>query len=176
MLRLVVLAAALALASPAVAQVIQKEDDSLQQQLTGESFRIEANAFSAYADQSWRTSVTFAVTNNSGMGLYLGIALGSASIGSCNDLREVRGGIPVIRGPGRGVFVGPGGSSASRATFVPAGGRVGGSFMFLDCRAPNPGFPTAQLSMTLLLGKTQERAGVSFPVSVDAAIRQVRSQ
>jgi hypothetical protein len=176
MLRLVGLALALACALPAAAQVIQKDDDSLQQQLTGESFKIDASAFSAYSDQSWRTSVTYSITDNSGMGLYIGVALGSASIGSCNDLREVRGGIPVIRSPGGGVFVGPYGSAASRATFVPAGGRVGGSFMFIDCQAPNPGFPTAQLSMTLLLGKVQERAGVSFPVSVDAAIRQVRSQ
>ena len=48
--------------------------------------------------------------------------------------------------------------------------------MFIDCRAPDPGFPTAQLSMTLLIGKSQDRGAVSFPVSVDAAIRQVRSQ
>jgi hypothetical protein len=60
---------------------------------------------------------------------------------------------------------------------VPAGTRVAGTIIVEDCSAPNPGSPTAPLSMSLMIGKSEARKTmIQYPVSVDASIRQVQGQ
>ena len=40
-----------------------------------------------------------------------------------------------------------------RGAFVPAGARAAGAIVVYNCPAPNPGYPTAPLSISLLVGK-----------------------
>ena len=64
-----------------------------------------------------------------------------------------------------------------RGAFVPAGARAAGAIVVYNCPAPNPGYPTAPLSISLLVGKSQSfQTMTTFPLSVDAPIRQLQSQ
>ena len=46
-----------------------------------------------------------------------------------------------------------------------------------NCAAPNPGHPTAPVSLTLLVGKTQAfQTMTTFPLSFDTPIRQLQSE
>ena len=175
MLRIIVIL--IALTSPAFAQVLTP-DQSLQEQLVPESFKFEAKAIAAKANLfDWQTTVSYTLTNNSGMNLYMGIMMGSASIGSCTDIRNARGGLQLLPGPNAIAYgvdptIGP-----PRAAYIPAGGRVAGTLAAEGCSAPNPDSPTAPFSMSLMLGKTDaQRSMVQIPLSVDAPIRQFRGQ
>jgi hypothetical protein len=175
MLRIMVIL--IALAAPAIGQVL-KQDESLQEQLVPESFKFEATAIAAKANLfDWRTTVSYTLTNNSGMNLYVGIMMGSASIGSCTDIRNARGGLQLLPGPnaiayGVDLSVGP-----PHAVFVPAGARVAGTLAAEECSAPNPGSPTAPLSLSLMIGKTDApKTMIQLPLTVDAPIRQFRGQ
>ena len=56
-----------------------------------------------------------------------------------------------------------------------AGTRVVGAIVLAYCDAPNPGFPTAPLSFSLLIGKSPDfNAMLPVPVSAEAPIRQLR--
>ena len=76
--------------SPACAQVTQ-QDESLQEQLVPDSFKIEASAVASKFNWLWNTTISYTVTNNSGMNLYLGVMRGGVTIGSCTDAQEIRG-------------------------------------------------------------------------------------
>ena len=74
--------------SPACAQVTQ-QDESLQEQFVPESFKIEATAVASKFNWLWNTTISYTVTNNSGMNLYLGVMRGGVTIGSCTDAQEI---------------------------------------------------------------------------------------
>lgn len=174
MLRIVVFL--LAFVSPAVAQVM--DDKIIQEQLVPESFKLEASATAAKTNLfDWRTTVSYAITNNSGMNLYMGIMMGSASIGSCTEIRNAHGGLALLPGAnavayGVDLSVGP-----PRPVYVPAGARVAGTLAAEECSAPNPGSPKAPFSFTLMIGQTETMRGMTqFPMSIDAPIRQIRGQ
>jgi hypothetical protein len=64
-----------------------------------------------------------------------------------------------------------------RGAFVPAGGRAAGAIVVYNCPAPNPGYATAPLSISLMVGKAQSfQTMTTFPLSIDAPIRQLQSQ
>ena len=64
-----------------------------------------------------------------------------------------------------------------RGAFVPAGGRAAGAIILYNCPAPNPGYPTAPLSLSVMVGKTQVfQTMTTFPLSVEAPVRQLQSQ
>jgi len=165
-----------ALTSTALAQVMTP-DSSLQEQLVPESFKFEASAVASKVNADWRTSVSYALTNNSGMNLYMGIMMGSISIGSCAEARNARGGLQLLPGANAIAYaidmtVGP-----PRPVYVPAGARVAGTIIVEECSAPNPGSATAPLSMSLMIGKSEARKTmIQYPLSVDASIRQVQGQ
>jgi hypothetical protein len=121
-------------------------------------------------------TISYTLTNNSGMNLYMGIMMGSASIGSCTDIRNARGGLQLLPGPNAIAYgvdpsVGP-----PRAAYVPAGGRVAGTLAAEECSAPNPGSPTAPFSFSLMIGKTDSaKTMIQVPLSIDASIRQLRA-
>ena len=162
MLRIVTLTlgfVALSYLSPACAQVTQ-QDENLQEQLVPDSFKIEASAVASKFNWLWNTTVSYTVTNNSGMNLYLGVMRGGVTIGSCTDAQENN----PMQGPPRGAF-------------VPSGGRAAGAIVVYNCPAPNPGYATAPLSISLLVGKSQSfQTMTTFPLSVDAPVRQLQSQ
>jgi hypothetical protein len=161
--------------TPSRAQVTQ-QDESLQEQLVPESFKIEATAIASKFNWLWNTTITFAVTNNSGMNLYLGVMRGGVTIGSCTDAEEIRGSLQFLPNPHATAYSVNPMDGPPRGTFVPAGGRVAGAIVLYNCAAPNPGFPTAPTSITLLAGKTQAfRTMTTFPLSADVPIRQLQS-
>ena len=166
-----------ALTSSTLAQVTTP-DLNLQEQLVPESFKLAATAIAAKASlDDWWTTVSYTLINNSGMNLYMGLLQGSVAIGSCTQVEKVAGGLPSLPGPNQTFYIAPIGSPPPRGIFVPAGGRVAGAITFLDCSAPNPGSPTAPLSISLMIGKSEARkAMIQYPVSVDAPIRQVQGQ
>ena len=84
--------------SPACAQVTQ-QDESLQEQLVPDSFKIEASAVASKFNWLWNTTVSYTVTNNSGMNLYLGVMRGGVTIGSCTDAEEIRGTLQFLPNP-----------------------------------------------------------------------------
>ena len=64
-----------------------------------------------------------------------------------------------------------------RGVFVPADARVAGAIIVANCAAPNPGHPTAPVSLTLMVGKTQAFQTMTiFPLSFDTPIRQLQSE
>ena len=124
-----------------------------------------------------RTTVSYTVKNDSGMNLYMALLDRSASLGSCSQAGEVRGALPRLDVSGRQFGSVPATAAGSPPpAFVPAGARVSGTSVLEDCSAPNPGSPTAPLAMTLLLRRYNAERLVTYPVSVDAPIRQVRPQ
>lgn len=81
----------LALATPAIAQVGPREDNSILDQLVPESFKLTGTATAAMNGIVWRTSINYALTNNSGMNLYLGIERSGVSLGSCTEAETSSG-------------------------------------------------------------------------------------
>jgi len=177
MLRTVTLVAifsSLVFVTPSHAQVTQP-DESLQEQFVPESFKIEGSAIAAQVNWTWNTTVSFTVTNNSGMNLYLGVMRGGVTIGSCTQANDIRGALQFLPSPHATAYAVDLVQGPPRGVFVPAGARVAGAIIVSDCTAPNPGFPTAPLSMTLMVGKTQSfKTMTSFPLSADVPIRQAR--
>jgi len=166
--------------SPAFAQVTQQQDQSLQEQFVPESFKLEASAVSVKTENgSWRTTASFTVTNNSGMNLYLGVRQGSVTIGNCTDA-DIRGALQFLPDPHAAIVysVFNGHQVETRGAYVPAGARAVGVIVFGNCPAPNPGFPTAPLSISLMVGKSEsyKTMTATFPLSVDVPIRQSQSQ
>ena len=162
--------------SPACAQVTQ-QDESLQEQFVPDSFKIEATAVASKFNWLWNTTISYTVTNNSGMNLYLGVMRGGVTIGSCTDAQEIRGTLQFLPNPHAHVFSVNPMQGPPRGAFVPAGARAAGAIVVYNCPAPNPGYPTAPLSISLLVGKSQSfQTMTTFPLSVDAPIRQLQSQ
>ena len=179
MLRIVTLIlglVSLSCVSPACAQVTQ-QDESLQEQFVPESFKIEASAVASKFNWLWNTTISYTVTNNSGMNLYLGVMRGGVTIGSCTDAEEItRDAAIPAQSPRHAFSVNPM-EGPPRGAFVPAGARAAGAIVVYNCPAPNPGYPTAPLSISLLVGKSQSfQTMTTFPLSVDAPIRQLQSQ
>jgi len=109
--------------SPALAQVM--EDKALQEQLIPESFKLEATAIAEKINQfEWRTTVSYSVTNNSGMNLYAGVLMGSVSVGTCADFRNAHGGLHVLPGPNAIAYAVDPSVGRPRPVYVPAGARV----------------------------------------------------
>ncbi len=162
--------------SPACAQVTQ-QDESLQEQFVPESFKVEATAVASKFNWLWNTVISYTITNNSGMNLYLGIMRGGVTIGSCTDAQEIRGTLQFLPNPQAHVFSVNPMQGPPRGTFVPSGGRAAGAIAVYNCPAPNPGYATAPLSISLLVGKSQSfQTMTTFPLSVDAPVRQLQSQ
>lgn len=172
----IVLTLALMTEGAAFAQVL--EDQALQEQLVPESFKLEANATAAKADLfNWRTTISYTIANNSGMNLYMGIMMGSVSMGSCTDVRNAHGGLALLPGPNAVAYAVDLTVGRPRPVYVPAGGRVSGTLIAEDCSAPNPGSPKAPLSFSLMIGKTESSKSMTqVSLSVDAPIRQLRGQ
>jgi hypothetical protein len=179
MLRIVAtgcVAFAFASASLACAQVMQ-QDESLQQQFVPESFKLEANAIASKFNWFWNTTVTFAVTNNSGMNLYLGVMRGGVTFGNCTDAEQISGSLQFLPSPHATAYSVNPMQGPPRGAFVPAGARVAGAIVLTNCATPNPGFPTAPLSISLMVGKSESfQTMTTFPLSIDAPIRMVQSQ
>lgn len=163
------------LGAPSALPLAPKRDESLRERLTPQSFKLAAAATSTKANLfDWRTSISYTLINDSGMSLYMGILMGSASIGTCSDIRSAHGGLQLL--PGRNAVayaidlsVGP-----PHPVFVPAGARVSGVIAAEECSAPNPGSPTAPFSMSLMIGETDApKTMIQFPVSTDAAVRRM---
>jgi len=179
MLRIVALFAisiSLCLSSPASAQVTQ-QDESLQEQFVPESFKLEASAVSAKFNWLWNATISYSITNNSGMNVYLGIMQGGVAIGNCTDAEEVRGSLQFLPNPHATAYSVNPMQGPPRGAFVPAGARVAGAIILFNCPAPNPGYPTAPLSLSLMVGKTQAfQTMTTFPLSVEAPVRQLQSE
>lgn len=163
---------------PASAQVTAG-DNPILEQLVPESFKFEASAVASKIDLfNWRTNVSYTLANNSGMNLYMGVLKGSVAIGSCSHADNAHGGLQLLTIPPSGPYavelsVGP----PPRPVFVPAGGKISGMIAVEDCSAPNPGSPTAPLSLTLMIGKTDARKTMAqVPLSANTPIRQIREQ
>lgn len=165
----------LALTSSATGQVM-REDQSLQEQLVPESFKLTASAVTQHHVWHWVATVNYTLKNDSGMNLNMAVLNGSISIGACTDVLEVKGALPKLNEAGRisGSYI-PG-ATPSKPAFVAAGSRIAGTIIIDFCEAPNPGSPTAPLSMTLLLRKSNDDRLVPYPVSVDAAVRRIVTQ
>jgi len=164
------------LVTPALAQIL--EDKSLQEQLVPESFKLEASATAAKAnDFDWRTTVSYSIVNNSGMNLYVGVMMGSVSIGTCTDFRGARGGLLLLPGPNAIAYAVDPSIGRPHPVYVPAGGRVTGTLVAEDCSAPNPGSPTATFALSLMIGQSDSLKGMTqASLSVDAPIRQLRGE
>ena len=172
MLRVLVLI--LTMVAAAQAQVTTP-DRSLLEQIIPDSFKLAASATIAQIGFGfWRTTVNYSLQNNSGMNLYMGMTEGSASLGSCTSVEDQRGGLPALPGVSGYSPVGPG---QAAGIFVASGGRVAGAIVLFDCKAPNPGFPTAPFAMLLRASKTGAwKSMVEFPVVGDIAVRLAPSQ
>jgi hypothetical protein len=162
--------------SPVSAQVMQ-QDESLQEQLVPESFTLEASGIASKFNWLWSTTVSYAITNHSGMNLYLGIMRGGVAFGSCTDAEEIRGSLQFLPSPHATAYSMNPMQGPPRGEFVPAGARASGAITLTNCATPNPGFPTAPLSISLMVGKSEAfRTMTTFPLHVDAPIRMLQSQ
>ena len=161
---------------PARAQVTQ-QDETLQEQFVPESFKLEADAVAAKFNWFWNTTISFAITNNSGMNLYLGVMRGGVTIGNCTDAEQIQGSLQFLPNPHATAYSVNPMQGPPRGVFVPAGARVAGAIIVANCAAPNPGHPTAPVSLTLMVGKSEAfRTMTTFPLSFDTPIRQLQSQ
>ncbi len=162
------------LMSPAAAQVMGP-DESLQQQLLPESFPFEATAVATKINMlEWVTTISYTVTNKSGMNLYMGVAIGGVSIGSCTRATRTSGGLRFLPPPGMINYSINMVGGDPQPIFAPAGARITGSVSLDECSAPNPGSPTAPVSMSLMIGKTQAiQSMIQYPVSATAPVRRV---
>jgi hypothetical protein len=160
----------------ASAQILQ-DDNSMQEQLLADSFKITASATASNSMNMWRTSIAYGITNNSGMNLYLGISQGGFALGSCTDLDSATSGLPLLPAPNSRVYSSPAGGGEPRGIFVPSGVRVAGTIVLSNCAAPNLGSATAPLSLTLMMGKKPNFSSMfTFPLSADVPIRQLRAE
>jgi hypothetical protein len=139
---------------PSRAQVTQ-QDESLQEQFVPESFKLEADAVAAKFNWFWNTTISFTITNNSGMNLYLGVMRGGVTIGNCTDAEQIQGSLQFLPNPHATAYSVNPMQGPPRGVFAPAGARVSGAIIVANCAAPNPGHPTAPVSLTLMVGKTQ---------------------
>ena len=88
------------------------------------------------------------------MNLYLGVMQGGVTIGNCTDAEEIRGSLQFLPNPHATAYSVNPMQGPPRGAFVPAGARAAGAIVVNNCAAPNPGFPTAPLSISLMVGKT----------------------
>ena len=180
MLRIVVLVAVLVslYSSSRVSAQVTQQNDSLSEQLVPESFKLQASATAQQINWWWTATVNYSLANNTGMNLYLGIAHGSVSFGSCNDVQDARGALQLLPAPNATAWSFHPDRGQPHGVFVPAGGRASGTIILANCGAPNPGYPTAPLSLTLMMGKSEafQQMRTTLPLSVDASIRQLQSQ
>ena len=142
---------------PAYAQTVT-QDQSLQEQMVAGSFILSGSAI--VKRQIGETIVNYSVTNKTGINLYLATTHDGISLGSCQNIRLMQAGLPPVPS-----YV----SIAPDGVFVPASGRVSGSFALVGCPSPNPGFPTAPMSVTLMISKTNDFRTM-FPLSIDGDI------
>jgi hypothetical protein len=145
-----------------VAQVAEAPtgDEDLMDQLTPDSLKLEADAIAKVAGAFSETVISYQITNNSGMNLVMDLKDNSASIGACPYVYYSNGGLDLF---------------THELVTVLAGGIVSGTLTAISCEAPNPGFATAKLSMTLLLAKSKKsRTMIDFPMSIEAPVRQVK--
>ena len=175
MRQVIVFAAALLLPVLASAQIIQNPE-ALQEQLVPESFKLTASAIAEKVPyhRLWRTSITYSIANDSGMNLYIGISQQGLAIGSCTEVESTTSGLPLLPPPTAIAYAAPIGGGEPRGIYVPSGGKAGGTIIMAECEAPNPGSPTAQLSLTLMLGKKPSFTKMfTYPLSTDAPVRQL---
>ena len=159
---------------PASAQVAQQPDDSLLEQIVPESFTISGSATASKINWFWRTSLNYTVVNKTGINLYMGVMQGGVSLGSCGEVNTTQGGLPQLPNPTAVAYSAPAGSGPPRAIFVPASGKTSGLIVLNNCAAPNPGFPTAPLSFTLMMGKANDwKHMVTLSVNADIPVRQL---
>ena len=162
--------------APALAQVMQ-QDDSLQQQLVPDSFKLSASAVAAKFNWFWNTTISYEIANNTGMNLYLGIMQHSVTLGSCNDAQQISGALQLLPSPNATAYSVNPMQGPPRGTFVPAGAHIAGAIVLANCATPNPGYPTAPLSIVLMLGNAEAfQSMTTFPLHVDAPIRMLQSQ
>jgi len=165
----------LTFAAPATAQVIDREDHSILDQLVPESFKLSGTATVAFSGLRWRTTINYALTNDSGMNLFVGIERSGVSIGSCTDVESSGGGLPLLPSPGQRIYAGPIGAGPPRGVTVLAGAQVTGTIVLFDCDAPNPGFETTPLALSLMLGKQSNYLTMqAVPLSATVPIRRMR--
>ena len=84
--------------APIRAQVTQ-QDESLQEQFVPESFALQADAIAAKFNWFWNTTISFSITNNSGMNLYMGVMRGGVAIGNCTDAEQIHGSLQFLPNP-----------------------------------------------------------------------------
>ena len=165
----------IALTDIACAQIV-KPDENLQEQIVPESFAFTGTATARKFNSFWRTSVSYTVVNKSGINLYLGLMQNGVSLGSCGDAESTQSGLPLLPSPSASVYSSPAGG-LPRAVFVPASGRTSRRIVLENCAAPNPGFETAPLSITLMLGKTNDwKKMITLPVDAEIPIRQLAEE
>ena len=140
-----------AIGTPALAQVTQ-QDESLQEQFVPESFALRADAIAAKFNWFWNTTISFTITNNSGMNLYMGVMRGGVTIGNCTDAEQIQGSLQFLPNPHATAYSVNPMQGPPRGVFVPAGARVAGAMIVSNCAAPNPGHPPAPVSLTLMVG------------------------
>lgn len=177
MRQVIIVAVAMLLPIAASAQIIPNPE-ALQEQLVPESFKLSASATAEKVPyhRLWRTSITYSIANDSGMNLYVGISQQGLAIGSCTEVESATSGLPLLPPPTATVYAAPIGSGEPRGIYVPSGVRVGGTIVMAECEAPNPGSPTAQLSLTLMLGKKPSFTRMfTYPMSADVPVRQLRN-
>ena len=167
----------LCLTTPLSAQILN-QDQGVTEQLVPESFKFDGTAQAAkFGLFDWKTTISYSLTNNSGMNLYMGILMGSVGIGSCSEARSVRGGLQLLPGPNSTAYaidlsVGP-----PRPLYVSAGQKISGTIIVEECEAPNPGVATAPVALTLMLGKTQStKVMTQISLSAEMPVRQIQAQ
>ena len=166
MLRVLILL--LASSAAALAQV-SKQDESLQEQLVPDSFSLTGTATSRNNVWRWQTSISYSIVNKSGINLYIGLLNTGISLGICGDVDATKGGLSLLPSPTAMSY-----SGDPHEAFLPASGRISGIIVLDNCPAPNPGFPTAPLSLTLMFGKTREwKRMVLLPLDAEIPIRQL---
>jgi hypothetical protein len=167
---------ACAISLSSIAQVTQ-QDQTLQQQLVADSFSITGDAIAQKFNWFWNTTVTYSIVNNSGMNLYLGFMINSATIGSCTSVERATGALMLLPSPRATAYSMNPMQGPPRGAFVPTGGRASGTLVFDNCAAPNPGYPTAPFSVSLMIGRSESwRQMIQFPLSATVSIRQLQSQ
>ena len=155
-------------ATVAVAQV-SKPDESLQEQVVPESFTLTRVSTSKSGTFGWETRISYSIVNKSGINLYIGLLKSSISLGTCDDVNSVAGGLSLLPSPSAIGY-----SGDPHEAFVPASGRITGVIALANCSSPNPGSPTAPLSLTLMFGKTREwKKMVLLPLDAEIPIRQL---
>ena len=129
------------LTSSAAAQIMTP-DDSLQQQLVPDSFTFDATAVATKVNLfEWITTISYSVVNKSGMNLYMGLAIGSVSIGSCSRARRAFGGLQFLPPPGMTTYSFDVTGGEPRAIFATAGARIPVLSPSMNATRPIPASP-----------------------------------